>query len=136
MIATHKRLYGKDDTASIQIEHIIKALSKKPGVASSWKHKDILFKNPTWNLFYEKLVEQADGRDMIKEYLKCLELIGEHGRDEVTMAMELCLQENLFVSRKRLEEIITNEGFDPLTIKPHRRNLIEYDQFLKGEAVQ
>ena len=136
VIAAHQRLYGKEDMASIKIEHIINALSKKPGVASSWKHKNILFQNPIWNEFYKKLTEQANGRDMIKEYLKCLELICEHGQDTVTLAMELAIQEKIFSSRKNLEGIITNTSFDPLTIKPHHRNLIEYDKFLTGGIAQ
>ena len=131
-IAHHQREFGKERKTIFQIEHIIVPLNEKPGVVSSWKYKDILFDHPVWERFYEKLKEQADGREMIKEYLRCLKLFLKHGRETVTLAMEIGLEEKLFLSSKQIEDLILNESFNPMEIQPVRRNLIEYDHLLKG----
>ena len=39
VIATHNRIYSDNKKVSIQIEHVINELCRKPGVAQEWKYK-------------------------------------------------------------------------------------------------
>ena len=41
VIAVHERLFGSKKKASIQVEHIIEQLCKKPGAALQWKYKAV-----------------------------------------------------------------------------------------------
>jgi hypothetical protein len=130
VICKHKRLYGPRGLVSIMPEHIVEALIKKPGAMTSWKHRHILFERPAWKRFHEKLIEKG-GAD--KDYLKCLGLITNYGRDIVTIAMELAIAEDIKLNHKELKKIITNHMDNIHELKPLKSNLTQYDFFLKGE---
>lgn len=131
LLASHKRLHGPRGLVSIKLEHIIKALIKKPGAMKDWKHRDLLFERPAWKRFYTHLKEKG-GTD--KEYLKCLNLILNHGREKVTLAMELAAEDKSKIDSKYLESIITNEMENVLSVEPIDVDLLIYDQFLKGDV--
>lgn len=131
VIATHRRIFSGENKASIHLEHVIKELCKKPGVILEWKHKDILFAHPVWNVFYERMKTQRDEISSMKEFLRCLSLVTEYGRQNVTVAMELLEQQGGLLTCEKLESIVTNEIFDPMDIRPNRRNLVEYDELLR-----
>ena len=126
-VCEHKRLYGPKGIASIQLEHIIDGLIKKPGAIKDWKYRDLLFEKEAWKRFYERLIKSG-GRD--KDYLKCLKLVSTHGRELVTTAMELALEEDV-VNLSFLEELL--EGKESLDLSPLNINLDSYDHFLQGE---
>ncbi|MEO5971202.1 MAG: IS21 family transposase [Bdellovibrionia bacterium] len=130
VVASHSRLRGKPGQVRIDLLHIIGELCKKPGVVLEWKHRHVLFSHPTWNRFYEKLKNQPNNESAsMKEYLRCLKHMTDYGKDNVTAAMELCLEDNRELSSLKLKEVLTNEPLaDVLSIKPIRRNLSRYDE--------
>ena len=131
IIAKHKRLYGTGDEVSIHIEHIIKELARKPGVFKEWKHRNIIFEQPVWYSFYRTMLEQPGAHD--NKFLKCLELISDHGKDEITTAMERLKASGGLLTNAKLKEVITDAGNSQTKMKPSHRNLVEYDKLLQGK---
>jgi hypothetical protein len=130
IVASHKRLWGPSGQTSIHLIHVIAELCKKPGVVPEWKHRHILFSHPIWNRFYEKLKSQPTSTGVaLKEYLKSLKHMTEFGTENVTAAMELCLENNNELSANQLKEVLSTQPIsNVLDIKPVRRNLIQYDE--------
>lgn len=131
VISTHNRIYGPRGLVSIIPEHVIDGLLRKPGAMKDWKYKNILFERPAWRNFYNKIKEEG-GED--KVYLKCLKLITKHGRDLVTVAMELSIKEGEKLSAGQLSKIINNDMDNIYNIEPLKLNLNQYDDFLTGET--
>ncbi len=134
IIAAHKRIFSANSKVSIQLEHVIDELCKKPGVVQEWKYKDILFEHPVWNVFYQRMRAQRDEQSSIKEFLKCLALTTEYGRQNVTVAMQLLEEQGGLLTRDKLQAIVANDAFDPMDIRPARRNLVEYDELLRRKV--
>jgi transposase len=130
IVAAHPRLWGKAGKTSIHLVHVIKELCKKPGVVPEWKHRQVLFSHPIWNKFYEKLKSQPSSAPMaLREYLKSLRHMTEFGTENVTAAMELCLETKDEVSANQIKEVLATQSFtNVLDIKPIRRNLARYDE--------
>lgn len=127
--ATHSRLYGPRGHVSIYPEHIISGLLKKPGAMKDWKYRNVLFERPAWVSFYNKLIAQG-GRD--KDYLKCLKLITQHGKDLVTIAMELSLNGGEATDAGTLSKIITNDMENIHNLKPLDLDLIQYNEIVNN----
>ncbi|RLA63085.1 MAG: IS21 family transposase, partial [Epsilonproteobacteria bacterium] len=130
IVCDHKRIYGPRGLVSIQVEHVISALIKKPGAMKDWKYREVLFERPAWRNFYNKIIEKG-GKD--KDYLKCLKLINKHGRDLITVAMELSMEGDDEISALNLSKIITNNMNNIEILKPLNCDLNQYDYFLTGE---
>lgn len=130
VVASHCRLRGKTGQTRIELVHIIRELCKKPGVVSEWKHRHVLFSHPIWNRFYERLkIQPNNGSNALKEYLSCLKHMTEFGTENVTAAMELCLEGKEEVSSNQLKEVLAAKSItNILEIKPVRRNLKRYDE--------
>ena len=126
----HQRIYGMKGLVSIMPEHVIDGLLKKPGAMKDWKYRSVLFERPAWNNFYNKLISKG-GRD--KDYLKCLKLISKHGRELVTIAMEISLEEDEELSSIQLSNLITNDMNNIHEIQPLKMDLNHYDIFLEGD---
>lgn len=124
LIASHNRIYGPKGLVSIEVTHIIDELIKKPGAVRDWKYKHILFERPVWKRFYEKILKD-------KDYLKCLKLIKKYGKETVTVAMELCLEEESNPSVQNLKKIITNEMENIFEMAPLDVNLNHFDELIK-----
>lgn len=134
-VATHGRVFGREEKTVIDITHIISALCEKPGVADDWEFKDSLFTHPIWKKYYDCLVEQ-NSDTALKEHINSLALITEYGHDNIVAAMEIIMESEEYVGKKKILDLLTNESFNPLEIKPMRRNLLDYDNFLsKSEVV-
>ena len=129
-VAEHDRVIHDGHRTVIKVSHIIKPLSEKPGVAKEWEHQDVLFSHPVWLRFFKKL-EKQDKESALTEHVRCLNLMTKYGEDSLTTAMELLLGEDDYVGSKKLEDLITNDSFNPLELKPVRRNLLEYDRLLQ-----
>lgn len=128
VVAQHKRIYGVKGLFSINLEHIIEALVKKPGAMKDWKHREILFERPAWYNFYTRL--KAQNRSD-REYLSCLKLINTYGRDLVTVAMEMAVESDLEdLSLVSLSKILSSEAENIKFISPIKPNLSQYDEFL------
>jgi len=130
LVAKHLKIQCKTHTASIKIEHIIDALAKKPGAMKDWKHRHVLFERPAWKRFYSKLKDQGL---CDKDYINCLKLLAHHGRDLVTIAMELAIEGRQELTSKTLEKIITNQMDNIHEIKPLQPKLDQFDTLLHGE---
>lgn len=131
-VTTHKRVFGVRGLTSIKVEHIINGLIKKPGAMKDWKHREVLFERPAWKSFYEKL-KSKNFSD--KEYLKCLKLINEYGKELVSASMEIVISEKMSPDSLSLVSILTNEMSNVSEFKPIKTNLAQYDQFLNGGKV-
>ena len=112
---------------SIKPEHIIAGLLKKPGAMNDWKHRNILFERPAWLRFYNHLIKSG-GSD--KQYLSCLNLINKHGREVVTIAMQLAVESSMALTSSTLEKLITNSMENVNDIKPITPKLHVYDELL------
>lgn len=130
VICKHQRIYGPKGLVSIVPEHVIDGLLKKPGAMKDWKYRSVLFERPAWISFYNKLISRG-GKD--KEYLKCLKLISKHGRELVTVAMEISLEGDEELSSILLNKLITNDMNNIHEIQPLEMDLHHYDVFLSGE---
>lgn len=128
VIATHKRLHEKSRMASIRLEHIIDQLCRKPGAMKDWEHRDVLFERPVWARFYQKIITQG-GLD--KDYLRCLKLMLSHGREVVTLAMELALEDNMKLDAPGLENLVSMKLDKIYGMKPVDVDLGTYDEFLE-----
>lgn len=132
-VGVHERVYDSGKSTIIDIEHLIRPLSEKPGAAIDWEYKDLLFSRPIWKRFFLKLQSQSEDT-ALSEHIKCLELMTKYGKETLNAAMELLLEENTFISKKRLDDLLSNNQFDPSKMVPKRRNLLEYDNLLKSRG--
>jgi transposase len=130
VLCRHNRIYGQKGLVSIVPEHVIDGLLKKPGAMKDWKYRSVLFQRPAWNNFYKKLILKG-GKD--KDYLKCLKLISKHGRELVTVAMEISMEGDEQLSSTLLSKLITNDMNNLHEIKPLKMDLHHYDVLLKGD---
>ena len=130
VICTYKRLNGPRGLVSIKVEHVISGLLRKPGAFKDWKYRELVFERPIWKKFYLKIVES--GKDD-KEFLKCINLILETDRENLTLAMELAMDNEMDLSPSTLRKIINNEFNNVLSIAALPVNLDQYDFFINGE---
>jgi len=112
------------------ILHIITALCKKPGAMKDWKHRQILFERPIWRRFYEQMKSEKR-ENLDKHYLLCLNLMKKYNPENLTVAMELAMDEGLEASSKSLGQILEKRGWDIEAIKPIEINLSSYDELLQ-----
>lgn len=124
VVSTHKRLYGKKGLVSINVQDIITALCRKPGVFAEWKHRNVLFQQPVWQKFYEK-IKVAD-KD--KHYLHCLNLMTRFQEEDLTAAMEIVLNDGLDASSKTLLDLLEARTWNIMEIRPIKTNLAQYDE--------
>jgi len=131
VVASHNRIYPPHEPFSIQVEHIIKALCKKPGAFKDWKYRECLLSHPIWKKFYKKLSDTKPSDCANKDYLNCLRLMTKYHRHDVTAAMDLALgDQNIDLESKSLTKILEDESFDAFLIEPIAIDLTEYDQLL------
>lgn len=129
IICSHSRIYGARGLISINTEHVIDGLLKKPGAMKDWKYREVLFERPAWKRFYERMIATGSSD---KDYLKCLKLISKHGHELITVAMELSIESSEELSAAQLSRIILNDMENIYDIKPLELDLQQYDDFLIG----
>lgn len=129
VVVSHKRLRGPSGMTSVRLEHIIDELCRKPGAMKDWEHRHILFERPVWSRFYEKLKTQGSED---KDYLRCLKLMSIHGREVVTLAMELALEGETKLDAPGLENLVSMKLDKIYEMKPVDVDLGTYDEFLEG----
>lgn len=89
LIATHPR--QPENENSILLAHTLRSLIRKPHAMVRWKHKSILFPDPIFKSYYEYLQKILDyGAE--GEFLKTVNLVQHASIDEISSAMELCLE--------------------------------------------
>jgi hypothetical protein len=89
----------------------------------------VIFERPTWKDFYLKL---KDNEYKDKEFLRCISLLKEHGKENLTLAMELAMESKMDLKSSTLKELINNEFKNVLSIEKLPVNLDQYN-FLLGE---
>ena len=88
LIAYHAR--QSDGKHSILLEHILPSLVRKPGALLRWKHRDILFVNPSFKRYYA-YVKDVDAESADREFLLAANLIQYAQMDEIAVAMEIVI---------------------------------------------
>ena len=88
VIAVHPR--GKGD--SILLEHVIPSLVRKPQAMVRWAHKEALFPSKVYKKLYSRLKSIASFRAE-QDYLKILNLIQNVKFEDLTLAIELALED-------------------------------------------
>jgi transposase len=129
-VCIHKRLLGVKGLVSINIEHVIEGLLRKPAAFRDWKYREIIFERPSWKMFYSKLIEA--GKDE-KEFLRCIGLLKEFDRENITLAMELAMEGQMELTSNTLKNLINNEFKNVLAIPELPVNLDQYDFLIKGD---
>lgn len=89
LVATHRRQPEKEN--SVLLVHTLRSLIRKPHAMVRWKHKSILFPSPVFRSYYEYL-QKILGYGAEGEFLKTVNLIQHASIDEISSAMELCLE--------------------------------------------
>lgn len=130
MICVHKRIMGLKGLVSINVEHVIEGLLRKPGAFRDWKYRDVVFERPSWRQFYSKLIEEGKNE---KEFLRCISLLKEYDRENITLAMELAMENKMELTSTTLKNLISNEFYNVLAIPVLPVNLDQYDFFLNGD---
>lgn len=129
VVCIHKRLSGLKGLVSINIEHVIEGLLRKPGAFKDWKYREVVFERPVWKSFYQKLLDSGKEE---KEYLRCISLLKDYDRENITLAMELAMENKMELTSFTLKDLISNEFKNVLAIPKLPVNLDQYDCFIKG----
>jgi len=74
-------------------------------------------------------LEQQGSDD--KDYLRCLKLMLTHGREVVTLAMELALEDEVKLDAPGLENLVSMKLDKIYEMKPVDVDLGTYDEFLE-----
>ena len=113
LVATHVR--AAEGENSLPLEHVLPSLVRKPGAMVRWAHKAILFPQPVFTRFYERLGSLfPDGAE--REYLRAINLIQYTTLAEIGAGMELVLETqstNPFEDLKAL--VLTSGHHSPAT---------------------
>jgi hypothetical protein len=107
---------------------------QKPGALLFWKHKSIIFNDPLFLKFYEKLKKQ-DQYNAEKNLLQVLNLIQHTTMAEIKASIELWLEKPSesvfnFVRSLTIEERRPSNQIQQEKINPR---LSDYDKLLTGE---
>jgi transposase len=96
---THPR--KEDGEHSLPLEHILPSLIRKPHAMIRWAHREILFPHPVCERFYERLKKLED-YSAEQEYLRAINLVHHVPLSEITVGMELVLENK---SEKLFEDL-------------------------------
>lgn len=133
LLAAHDRL--AEGKASINIEHVIKSLVRKPGAMVRWAHREILFPNAIFRQFYRFL--QGQGEFPEREFLKAINLIHYATLSEISVAMELVMETAVENPFEELKMLLLIDGHRPqlhaIDQVPLVPDLKQYDQLIPKE---
>ena len=133
IIANHQKIYGPKGKVSIDVQHVIGGLCKKPGAMRDWKYKQVLFERPIWKKFYEKLISKRSLEEANKSFLQCLNLMNKYNKENLTAAMEIIMEENLEANRKSLVQLLEEKEWDIQALRPIKVDLHKYDNLLRSK---
>ena len=89
LLATHRR--RAEGESSLPLEHILPSLIRKPRAMVRWAYRDILFPEPIFKRFYDRLKSLSpDGAE--REYLRAINLVQYTTLAEIGAGMELVLE--------------------------------------------
>jgi transposase len=126
-----------DGENSILLKHILPSLIRKPHAMVRWNHREILFPEPCFKLFYEKL-KCLDELGAEREFLRTINLVHHTTLSEIAVAITLVLEtgsinlfedtrELLLGERRPLNVIDIALRMNQEKIKP---KLSDYDNFI------
>ena len=112
LVACHVR--KKDGESSIPLEHVLPSLTRKPRAMVRWAHRGILFPQPIFTRFYDRLKQiLPDGAE--REYLRAINLVQYTTLGEIGAGMELVLEAGSLLPFEHLKELILAGGHHPPT---------------------
>lgn len=80
-----------DGEHSILLEHVLPSLIRKPHAMVRWAHRQILFPNPIFEKFFQRL-KKIDSYSVEREYLRAINLVLNTTFTEIAAGMELVLE--------------------------------------------
>lgn len=136
VVAVHQRV--PDGEHQIKLEHIIKSLLRKPRAMLLWSHKEVLFPEPIFRKLYNLIKKQDHLQGAEKEYLKILNLIHNAHLKEITIAVDLVVQNKSINPFEEIKGLLFNESKPSNVIditkhfnqEPIETNLVGYDQLI------
>ena len=116
----------------IDYRHIIDSLVKKPGAFLNYQYKDSLFPRKSFRLAYDRLCENDVSRGH-KDYLKLLKEAKMSGESEVSLALDIILEEGGIPFPKTVKSLTyLPKKVQGVDIKDP--SLSEYDKLLTGDV--
>jgi hypothetical protein len=133
---------------SIQLEHVIKSLVRKPQAMVRWAHREILFPDPVFEKLYASLSpgENEPPGFREREFLKIINLVHHTTLAEIKTAVEIVLSQSylapeifelvkdlIFTERRPLfADVIDLHRSSQIPLEP---NLSIYDQLIPKAAL-
>jgi hypothetical protein len=115
----------------IDYRHIIDSLVKKPGAFLNYQYKDSLFPRKSFRLAYDKLCEN-DVSTGYKDYLQLLKAAKMIGESEVSLALDIILEEGGIPFPKIVKSLIHLPKKIP-SVEIQSPSLAAYDKLLTGD---
>ncbi len=110
LLAVHQR--KPEGESSLPLEHILPSLIRKPRAMVRWAYRDILFPEPIFKRFYERLRSLSqDGAE--REYLRAINLVQYTTLAEIAAGMELVLETNSDAPFEQLKVLLLPGGHRP-----------------------
>lgn len=124
------RLSGKGQTA-ISYRHIVGHLVRKPGAFANYRFREDLFPSVVFRKAYDRLVAGDLGKGE-REYLRVLHLAAMGSESEVTMALELLLDEGHVPDEEAVKSLLKPATSTYPAVSIPAPNLADYNALLNG----
>lgn len=111
----------------IDYRHIIDDLIRKPGAFLNYQYKESLFPRAIFRQLFDCLI-QAHPAHGHKIYLKILQLAKMHGEQEVTVALEILLEEQIELSIEQIKQLLNAIPLTCPKVNILQPKLSDYDQ--------
>jgi hypothetical protein len=116
----------------IDYRHIIDSLIKKPGAFLNYQYRENLFPRKSFRLAYDKLCDN-DVKNGHKHYLKLLKEAKMSGESEVSMAIDIILEDGGIPLAATVKGLVYLPKPSP-TVEIKTPSLEEYDNLLTGNV--
>jgi len=117
--------------ATINYRHIIKHLLRKPGAFNNYKYKECLFPSIAFRKAYDLLLVTY-GEKANKKYLEVLHLAAINNENDVTIAINLLIDDNKIPILKEIKSLLDLQKQNIPTVHVEQPCLSAYDALLQG----
>lgn len=124
------RLHGKGQVA-IDYRHVVGHLVRKPGAFANYRFREEMFPSVVFRKAYDRLVDAGFEKGE-REYLRVLHLAAMGSESEVTMALELLLEEGLVPDVEAVKGLLKPAAPAYPAVSVPAPNLADYDALLRG----
>lgn len=119
--------------ALIDYRHIIDSLIRKPGAFESYQYRSFLYPNTTFRKAYDSLKDRGL-TSCNKRYLELLHLAKLYGENEVSIVIDLLLEEKMVPVKENILELLKQNKI-PQPVEVTQPNLEDYNQLSDFEEV-